>query len=1444
MVKSVKEFMKKILTMAMIMIILVFFVIDPYAKAAQLPAEGEFYYAGTTKGTYVVTENIFEWLMNHLGDIIDWILGFITMAFRMSFVGWATIFEWTLTKTLESTIGIDGLNDAMSSTNVSSANDSSQNVTVEAIVYNNVPLFNVDFFDFEVDVTKTGTGRDLTILVCESCNKHYDECTCTDCPKGDRSCACCETKVIMTEVAADAENKSIVIMIKKTVAEWFYTIRIIALAGMLVVLVAVGIKMLISTLASEKAVYKRMLVDWLVGFIFMFAIEYIIFFIININNMLVNAIEEYAKSPESLATQITKAEFGDSEKTDEELEISVYEAVRTRAYDIKLINGLTGMVMYITLVVFSWRYSWMYLKRYFTLIVLTLMAPAVAFSYSIQKVFTGKAKSWSTWLQEYIVNVLIQTIHAILYASFVSIALAISLNSIAGMIVAFILMNFMLKADKIFRKIFKMSSDGSLLDRVSKGAEEARFDNMLKSAQSAIVGAKPAMNVLAKTPAAAAIRTSGRVVLGESVAAGAKFKHWLDSKKTTTGEEYDFSASDQDVKGAEALLAKGDAHMAKADDARRRLAELEKKKVKGNERSKKNKEMNNLRSEIATQEKAARADYGRAASQAEAALRKAPQLSAQAQMFAMTQQQKSAELNKKVKAEQAALHAAMQAQAEGKSNKDQKALFDEYNRAKKERKAFEKKIRQTEAAVAKKGGLFDYDKYYDENGKRKRTYEYNPATGKLEKNGLHAKVMSQMNMKDLFGMDEEEQKLALKAVSASMSGFVGMASMFMGFGTIVASPAVGMGLLAYGANKFGTYSRVNRNISKPTHRSEYANRNYYGMEFSSDAVKNMARVIEDEIKEDIALLDTPKASKKYTSTDRKQAKERLARNRKKQEAMMIVEKMYASGDATDTRRMTLRLADSMIDNLAGGYGEALDEWTKYSNDKKLQQIADFEREMTQIKGKAQEIDLYRALGEIDRVSAIEDKNSGALFVSEDGDTRISIGGKPMTDASSEILRQAMLEIRGVKAEDSYEERQAKMKAEFTADEKAKIIEKVKELSKGKETGTFDVFAQAAAKEMEELGIDEATRKAYEQERAERKSNVTETPDVAVGKTVDDLITQAMKEFGMDTNPQALSLSMKSKIIERVIELAKERGIELKERFKEEHGKSVVIKDGKFDEAMQNAMDKAIEKKIFDQIDTKINSEIINKVDGAVKKLQSDSADDAIRKKRKDIKLDNVEEAAKDYEITEAEKFAIANAVKEQIKKDKLTKVEDIKAKKSSVIEAYVKASNGTVSTEEAAVQVEVFMSTLQSEDTLKGRTKKVVQESLKKGEKSEIGMAAKVEDAAQRVNIIQQMRQGIVVPASKEPSIDVIAEQNRVVEGLLSKMSDTYRMNSETASQYGKKSQNPTDYKQYVKIQGSSNYQTAKKGQKTGRSTAHLPMGDDPGVYGPLVGLEKIVKNM
>ena len=99
-------------------------------------------------------------------------------------------------------------------------------------------------------------------------------------------------------------------------------------------------------------------------------------------------------------------------------------------------------------------------------------------------------------------------------------------------------------------------------------------------------------------------------------------------------------------------------------------------------------------------------------------------------------------------------------------------------------------------------------------------------------------------MKDLFGMDEKEQELAKKALSASAAGFIGMGSMFLGFATIVSSPAAGMGLLTYGASKFGSYAHTNRNLKTPSHRSKYYNKNY--MEKYLEKIKN---IFEDMLKE-------------------------------------------------------------------------------------------------------------------------------------------------------------------------------------------------------------------------------------------------------------------------------------------------------------------------------------------------------------------------------------------------------------------------------------------------------------------------------------------------------------------------------------------------------------------------------------------------------------------
>ena len=417
---QLKSISKKLLLVIVTISLVLTFIATPSAEAKLTLGEGEFYYSGTTKGTYKASTSIFSWLLTNIGDIADWLIGIMTMGFRMVFVGWTALIEKILTWTLEGTTGVNTDGENVSSTDLSSVSDSSNNITVQAIVYNQVPAFDINFFDLEYDKSYSGTGKKLT---CSKCDKPVKECcgenatACSTCENGCKgNCDDCQRYIAANSVTGDP----IIVQIKKVVATWYYVMRLLSAAVLLIILIGIGIKMGLSTIASEKAVYKRMLIDWVAGAVLVFAIHYIMIFVIFINTALVNTVKESANSINKVQ-MMQMAEKSDSniEYTDDELEINIYEAVRTRAYDPKLMNGMTGMIMYMTLVYFAIRYSIVYLKRLLTLIVLTLMAPAVGVSYAIQKVFSGKSQSLTNWGTEYTMNVLIQTVHAIIYSVFI-----------------------------------------------------------------------------------------------------------------------------------------------------------------------------------------------------------------------------------------------------------------------------------------------------------------------------------------------------------------------------------------------------------------------------------------------------------------------------------------------------------------------------------------------------------------------------------------------------------------------------------------------------------------------------------------------------------------------------------------------------------------------------------------------------------------------------------------------------------------------------------------------------------------------------------------------------------------------------------------------------------------------------------------------------------------
>lgn len=631
----IRNLFKRTVLMIILISVLITFLATPASYAKLELEDGDFYYAGTTDGAYVPTYNVFAWLVNCIGDIADWILGMITMAPRMVFVGWTALLEKLLTWALESTTGVTADGSVVdSSTDMSGIADSSSNITVEAIVYNKVAALNIDFFDLEFDATSSGTGKKL---ICDFCKKPVEECmpdsvtqpvkeagealiaaedeynsytsSLVGLATGENelrknakkkveeaekarvdaveqalqtaNCGCNGCDECVKYLKQLSIREPLIIKLRILVATWYSIIRFIAMAAMLVILIAIGLKMAISTIASDKAVYKRMLVDWIVGVIILFAIHYFMIFCIYMNGVVIKTIENSAQSINKVQMQQL---FGDEEGvSNAELEVKVYEEVRTRAYDARLINGMTGMIMYMTLVFFAFKYTLIYLKRYLTILVLTLMGPGVGVAYALQKALSGKSSALTTWMKEYIMNIIIQIVHALLYAVFISQAMILSLQSVAGMGFALILMNYVSKADELFKKIFDFGGGDSLLGH-TENAMQSTLQG-LQTAKGLVTGAKPIVNAakgevkLAKAGIAAAVGLGTGAVAGATAAvkdiAGAFRKNDSGSDNDSpdpspVGNKGEESSGDETIPSeAEELPApKGKRAQRKADDAR------------------------------------------------------------------------------------------------------------------------------------------------------------------------------------------------------------------------------------------------------------------------------------------------------------------------------------------------------------------------------------------------------------------------------------------------------------------------------------------------------------------------------------------------------------------------------------------------------------------------------------------------------------------------------------------------------------------------------------------------------------------------------------------------------------------------------------------------------------------------------------------------------------
>lgn len=357
----------------------------------------------------------------------------------------------------------------------------------EEIFKGNIALFDIDFFDPDMDIyMETKDGNEYKL-------KDYTDKELDEKAKADGGIKYYFYKDNGEKIITSKQNTAY--DLQGTISKWYVSIRNIVLVLMMSVLLYIGIRMLLSSISSEKAKYKQMLIDWTVSICLIFFMHYIMAFSVTIVKNLTTSITAINNDAESTGYTVTLEEDEDEKLTEklEELGMEDYISEATiqtvdedgsvSDKDTKLIVWPTNLmgslriqaqmsngdatfigytICFLMLVFYTMFFTFTYLKRVLYLAFLTIIAPFVALTYPIDKISDGSAQGFNKWLKEYVFNLLIQPLHLVLYTILVSAAFELAGTNVIYSIIA---IGFLIPAEKLLRSLFgfeKASTPGSL----------------------------------------------------------------------------------------------------------------------------------------------------------------------------------------------------------------------------------------------------------------------------------------------------------------------------------------------------------------------------------------------------------------------------------------------------------------------------------------------------------------------------------------------------------------------------------------------------------------------------------------------------------------------------------------------------------------------------------------------------------------------------------------------------------------------------------------------------------------------------------------------------------------------------------------------------------------------------------------------------------------------
>lgn len=246
---------------------------------------------------------------------------------------------------------------------------------------------------------------------------------------------------VKTGDSIDTERNTAYVL-RNTISSWYVAIRTLAMVGLLSVLIYLGIRMVLSSAATDKAKYKQMLIDWIVALCLLFCLHYIMSFALTLCETVTSMIAGNTGSTVNVTVVGTDA-------TRFSTNLIGLTRFFTQYKDTWL--KLEYFILYMMMAAYTVWFTFTYLKRVLNMAFLTLIAPLVALTYPIDKVSDGKAQAFNIWLREFCFNALLQPFHLLIYIVLVSSALDLAVKNPLYAVVA---LGFIVPAEKLLRKMF------------------------------------------------------------------------------------------------------------------------------------------------------------------------------------------------------------------------------------------------------------------------------------------------------------------------------------------------------------------------------------------------------------------------------------------------------------------------------------------------------------------------------------------------------------------------------------------------------------------------------------------------------------------------------------------------------------------------------------------------------------------------------------------------------------------------------------------------------------------------------------------------------------------------------------------------------------------------------------------------------------------------------